>query len=246
MAATAGTARLTAAHRAAQARLAATFAPRMLAVWRLLDPARLDATAADWLAVAVPLVESDRRRSATLAGDYVSAFRTVEIGEGVAPTLAPPSPATAPSLVVTGPATVKASTGRGAPLDRAAEAGRVASTRAAIRHVLDGGRRTILDTVDADPEAVGWARVTSGDPCSFCAMLASRGPVYRSRGSASFASHPTAATHDGDLCSFEPVYIGDGDWPARSRDYRDLWDRSTVGLSGADARRAFRRAHEAA
>jgi hypothetical protein len=49
----------------------------------------------------------------------------------------------------------------------------------AARIALDGGRTTTLDTVKADPAAVGWWRMTDGDPCHFCAMLASRGIVFK-------------------------------------------------------------------
>ncbi len=33
--------------------------------------------------------------------------------------------------------------------------------------VLDGGRGTIVESVKADARAVGWARVTDGNPCAF-------------------------------------------------------------------------------
>jgi len=45
-------------------------------------------------------------------------------------------------------------------------------------------------------------RVTDGDPCHFCLTLASRGPEYKSRATASFQAHD----HCG--CVVVPVYRG--------------------------------------
>jgi hypothetical protein len=55
----------------------------------------------------------------------------------------------------------------------------------AQRLVLQPGRDTVWDAAAADPVRTGVARVPSGtDTCSFCIMLASRGPVYQSQVSA--------------------------------------------------------------
>jgi len=51
---------------------------------------------------------------------------------------------------------------------------------ATIKEAENGGRRTNMWAVDDDPVVIGWARVQGGeDSCGFCAMLISRGPVYR-------------------------------------------------------------------
>jgi hypothetical protein len=69
--------------------------------------------------------------------------------------------------------------------------------------VLAGGRQTIIDGVARDRTALGWARATSGDPCTFCRSLAARGPAYKSEKSADFQPHDHCA------CMPEPVYRGD-------------------------------------
>lgn len=52
------------------------------------------------------------------------------------------------------------------------------------RHVLTPGRDVVDLSASVNPHSAGWRRVTDGDPCAFCAMLASRGPAYRTEASA--------------------------------------------------------------
>jgi hypothetical protein len=66
--------------------------------------------------------------------------------------------------------------------------------------VLDQGRRATIDAAEADKEAKGWARVPEPDACSFCALLSTRGAVYKTRESASFEAHPNCR------CNVEPLF----------------------------------------
>lgn len=53
------------------------------------------------------------------------------------------------------------------------------------RHVRNAAREAVSDAAEVAGTEVGWARVLSGaESCAFCAMLASRGPVYGSEESA--------------------------------------------------------------
>lgn len=249
MAATAEAARLTEAHRLAQSGLAAQTVRQMLAVWPLLRFDDLDGTFDRWLRVVIPVVRAGRGTSARLAGNYLATFRAVELGVDVAPAV----PVLADdvnveqlstSMLVTGPVAIRNGFARGRPAARVVTDARVGSARAATRHVLGGGRDTIIRSVAADRAGLGWARATSGKPCAFCAMLASRGPAYKSKQTATFRPH------DGCHCSPEPVYRRDADWPAGARQFRSLWDDATAGASGGpasgegggDAFNAFRRA----
>lgn len=250
MASTVAARRLTDAHRLAQVRLGVATIDGMLGLWGLLDVRDLDGSTDRWLRATAPYVQAQRRASAVMAADYARAFRQLELGTlaGFAPLLAGPVDPVrlATSLLVTGPVHLRAQMRRG--LREASEAAAVSSARAAMRHAGDGGRDTVIGSVERDTQAVGWARVTSGDPCAFCAMLASRGPVYKTRESAGFRAHGTSATavHDHDACTFEPVYIDDGSWPPKSREFRELWDTATAGVRGPNAqRKAFREAYEA-
>lgn len=239
MAATTEAARLTEAYRLAQARLGAGLVLQLRRVWSLLDPADLDGTFADWLAVVTPLIQAQRGASSAMAGNYLVAFRALELGVGgrFSPTLAGRADpkAIATSMLVTGPASIRSALGRSVPPDRALETAQARSSAAAMRHALNGGRETIIETARGDRRMIGWARATSGQPCAFCAMLASRGPVYG-------ADVVEFKAHDHCTCSPEPVYRDDAEWPRGSRRLRELWDDSTEGLSGDDATKAFRRA----
>lgn len=67
---------------------------------------------------------------------------------------------------------------------------------------------------------LGWARVLAGETnCAFCAMLASRGPVYHSEGTASFDAH------DGCDCGATLVVKGER-WEGEDefKALRALWE----------------------
>lgn len=106
------------------------------------------------------------------------------------------------AITVLGVAGIKAGIRSGSPYRRAVA--KACSRLAAHcgQLALAGGRNLIDITVKYSGRAGGYRRVTDGKPCAFCAMLASRGPVY-SEETAFFESHH----HCG--CSAEIVY---GDW----------------------------------
>lgn len=122
---------------------------------------------------------------------------------------------------------------------------------ASERVVQDGARSTIWAIADRDHRAIGWVRVSrTGTPCGWCAMLISRGPVYRSQASATFAGGASGYTdgdkyHDNCHCFAMPVFGFDeyrnSDLFALNRQYADEWPRVTSGLSGKAAVSAWRR-----
>lgn len=259
MASTPEAAELTEGHRLAQARLGAQVVEQIIATWAVLDPEALDRTVAAWLSVALPIIRQHRASSAALAGRYLSTYRTLELGSAAqpfTPILATvlDTPAAATSLTVTGPARIKAATARGVPLDQAVAKAKVSVSKTAMRHALDGGNTTLIRSVEADQQALGWARATSGKPCAFCAMLASRGGVYRSeataRGgraaSARVGGRPNLAkfeVHDGCNCKPEPIYSSDSRLPRGSERWADLWAEHAHPQHPGDSQlNAFRRA----
>lgn len=147
------------------------------------------------------------------------------------------------SLNVTGPVNIKSKTGRGKTPKQAADEAFVEAAGAASRHMLTGGRKSLLTVIEGDAQAIGWIRVTDGDPCAFCAMLSSRGIVYGSEASAGFKAHSNCA------CTAEPAYSRNAPWPGRAAEFRRLWGE-VVGFapnnkySGDEAIRAFRREYE--
>lgn len=55
--------------------------------------------------------------------------------------------------------------------------------------VRQAAQGTVMDSVIRDKQAIGWARVASVGCCAFCALLAGRGAVYRTKFTATFCPH---------------------------------------------------------
>ena len=105
----------------------------------------------------------------------------------------------------------KAQVKNGATNEEVQEKARQAMEAKVIRLVSDGGRAPLLREVSTGGHgAVGYARVVDADPCLFCAMLASRGAVYRSdafsESNGLFSGDGAFKVHDGCQCTLEPVY----------------------------------------
>lgn len=157
------------------------------------------------VSAALLLVRVYRRISAAAAAAYYEAFRSAAEAAGVPATVLSvdvPEEAVTTSLYVTGRDALRKALAAGQPPEAARATTLVRASGAVTRHIADGGRQTILDSVAADKEALGWARVTDGDPCYFCLTLASRGAVYKSEQSASFEAH------DHCECIAIPVFKG--------------------------------------
>jgi hypothetical protein len=202
MAATVAGDALTDQHRRAQLVLRALTLRQVLAVW---PGFRLDDIAGTWPATEAALlaiIAQRREDSARIAAGYYQAFRTAEGVPGSVPLVLDTFDdsrlaAAMVSLRVTGPATVSRLSGLRAerPMDTAF----VRVSGAVARHVLDGGRQTLLDTMRSDRRRPRWRRITSAEPCAFCTMLAGRGAVYQ-KDTAGFQSHDHCA------CTAEPAF----------------------------------------
>lgn len=150
------------------------------------------------------------------------------------------------SLLGTGPGEVKKQ--MPSPPEPAMNAGRVLSSKVAIRVAIDGGRKVVRRAVDLDHEAVGWARVLNVDPCYFCAMLASRGSVYKhtsfTHSNDLFEGEGVAKVHDACRCGMRPVYSQSDKRDPTSEALWRLWKEHAQGLPAKEAIRAFRRNYE--
>jgi len=126
----------------------------------------------------------------------------------------------------------------GKPPEQAAHTALTRTIGAAARAATSGGRETIMRTMRQDPRAKGWQRVTGGEPCYFCAMLAGRGGVY-SADTADFEAH--------DFCQCEPEPVFTRDRRQQMDDqaiqFKELYDSVAKGTD--DPLIAFRRAYEA-
>jgi hypothetical protein len=129
----------------------------------------------------------------------------------------------------------------GASPDEARDRSAVTLTGTASRLALEGGRDVIEGTVLADDEALGWARIGDGDPCAWCAMLISRGAVYKSAVTAGDANRGGERYHDHDGCQAVPVFDYSSPYQQAAEDLYEEWQRATAGHSGEAARKAWRK-----
>lgn len=112
----------------------------------------------------------------------------------------------------------------------------IETAAAVVRHTEQAGREGMISMVQADEDALGWARVArGGHTCAFCLLMVSRGPVYKSESTGAFRSHSACD------CVAVPVYDRN-DWPGREQYLaaEALYKKATAGES--DLLNAFRRA----
>lgn len=123
---------------------------------------------------------------------------------------------------------------------------------AATTLTLEAAREVVRDAAQADEEALGWIRVPDEDPCSWCAMLASRpgasqGQFYRSAGTAgrdknaNFEGHGQFKWHDHCGCTAVPIFSPDDPHLRRAEDLYELWVDQTKGHGQKAAVNAWRR-----
>lgn len=95
------------------------------------------------------------------------------------------------------------------------------------RFAKDAGRGTVVASAEANGKR--WRRVTDGNPCSFCAMLAGRGPVYRTEDAAGLVvgrnNYGTAAYKAGNVTYGGKVSRGAQTGQDRTRGKRGLGEK---------------------
>ena len=128
-----------------------------------------------------------------------------------------------------------------------------AATGTAAATIYRIGNRTSQKVMDEDENVKGWIRVTSLKPCEFCAMLSSKGPVYKTEKTAKGSRFSTVnmdfKVHDNCACVAEPVYeenLPRHKWPGQSGEFRNFWDQTMKNHDfeyepGMDASREARR-----
>ncbi|MEO7897023.1 MAG: hypothetical protein ABIR65_06975, partial [Pseudolysinimonas sp.] len=124
-----------------------------------------------------------------------------------------------------------------------AEAHRKAGARqaaAAERVAMNGARSTTWAAGELDRRVRGYVRLSrTGTPCGWCAMLISRGAVYRSEKSATYADGDKY--HIGCHCYAEPIFSFDqfdgSSLTALNRRYKAEWKTHIAdkGLTGKAA-----------
>lgn len=126
------------------------------------------------------------------------------------------------------------------------------------RHMLAAGRDAMVDSVesaarksrvkitDNSTTDLRWARVlTGGENCPFCAMLASRGPVYHNATTALIDGKSVRmdAYHDNCDCIAVPVFGDDTQWQgyAQWQALEAKWQKLTEKHFSRGKYRAFRK-----
>lgn len=214
MASTAEGRELTAAHQTAQIVVGARAAAEAHILWDRLDINDLDGSTPYWLASNVRAVNRRVAESQEVASTYLDEYRRAEIGLPAQVALAAPT-GTAVALRVAGPVRIKRLIAAGMGAQEAFDGAFTKYAGMVRRQSMMGGRLTVARTAGRDRRAVGWRRVTDGNPCAFCAMLASRGPVYRD---AAAADGNQYHAHCG--CTAEPEYSYD--WTPTEEEARYL------------------------
>jgi hypothetical protein len=246
-------------HQEAQSGLMVLFAAAMALAWSTyVDPSNLAVTLPRYTVAVNALVRSYGAASSSAALTY---YRKQRLAAGVTGPVrlrvAPPAPveqvkatvdwgtkglygpspaAKAAEPVASVTTDVVTATPDVVP-DPVAAAEKIVSD-AAEQIVLDQSRQTLIDAVQADSKAKGWARVTEPGACSFCLILATRGAVYKSRETGDFKAHNHCQ------CHVEPLFGGSYEPTAQVRAAQAIYKSSTKG-QGSKAN-AFRRAVKAA
>jgi hypothetical protein len=186
--------RLTQQHRKAQLALRAGTLRDLLRLWPAFDINEIDKTWPALEEALVVLIGARGRASAGLASAYYRGTREMMEASGTAtPRLALPSEARAVAgLRIVGPYNAKHQLSLGREASVVAKNTLVNISGETTRHVLNAGRVTVDASVMADKQALGWRRVTSGDACEFCEMLAGRGLVYK-QATVDFEAHAHCA-----------------------------------------------------
>lgn len=229
--------RLAEAHRQAQARIASAAVTDVRAAWPLLDMNRLDTSFPRYAGAVSALTQARRTAASGLGVMFYRNLRDLEAVSGKFNPL-PAAPMDleklTTSLRVTGPVAARSALARGASPAEAERIALAATVGAVQSRIYDGGRGAVLRSMFADPEARGYQRISDGSPCAFCAMLVSRGAVYKADATGGFKAHVKCG------CSAVPFWEPVPAQSAHAADVSRLWD-ATYPEGGYNG---FRRAYE--
>ena len=214
-------------------------APALLAAWSLVDLHNLSGTLPTYQKTIAGLVLKFGRMSAVVAANF---YRDERTAAGVAGRFLP-KPATPAGLDQVNTAVSWATKGLWSPPKASAAAtdasqavsgpslelpGHVKNAQTLVKGVaqkmvVDTGRNTLIEAIQADTKARGWAREARPGACHFCALLSTRGAVYRSEETASFEAH------DHCHCVPVPVFSAHYEPPAYVRQWNQIYTDHASG-----------------
>jgi len=216
-----------------QAAIVTALARDLQRAWPQLNVSELRATLPRFTTLVAALVHRYGSASATAA---VQQYRTERASAGVTGRLTL-IPAQLPRLPQIGQTVDWATQPLWAAEPDIAAAEKLVQS-SAEKLVLDVGRDTIVSNARRDDKARGWARVPEPGACYFCALLATRGMVYK-KATAGFLSH------DHCRCHAEPVFTA-YEPSAQIREWQQLYRDSTHGSGSKNVQRQWRKAYAAA
>lgn len=230
------------AAKAVQMAIRAALMRDVIKLWPALDKARLSETFPGWLRAMSLLITNYRGQSSFAAGRFYRQARAEALG----------SPAPASLIKLAGdpdPQWLARALGFAGPgmlsKDTAQPNTALATTLGtASRITLDGARSTVAETVKKDRAAVGWWFKTDGDPCHWCAMIASRGIVYKEhsldRSNAKFIGDGTAKVHNKCGCGLAPAFSRSQPLDEINHIAEDVYVESTKHVHYTEAVATFR------
>ncbi|WP_370421964.1 hypothetical protein AB8O64_27645 [Streptomyces sp. QH1-20] len=237
-------------HRRRQEALSRVLRTEYLTAWaRYQAAAPGPETERAWSATVALMIHKYGRASAEVAADYYTEARQTAQAKGTftVPVADPPPLAqvTASRKAVRKSAAPRPGDDDAQATERWRITQRDRDLAAVQRLAAQAGRRTIEKAARADPAAVGWVRVTGGNCCAFCAILAMRGLVYADRESA-VRTGSGDSYHDRCACTPEPVFRGrPSDDEPQVAEWEELYYAASHGAYGTEKLRAFRRAFDA-
>lgn len=225
---------LTEAHRTRQLAIAARATIVSRALWQALGTEDIDASVERWMPAQLAALQGFYSQSQQATGAYLTKYRAAEIGSTTGPFVTPRFNRSehGQALLLAGPARVKVLIGRGMAPDEAHAQAFTKFSGIVRRQVLSGGRMAIDATTKADSRAIGWRRISDGDPCTFCAMLVGRGPVYASAERAETVAGTGLEYHGHCGCTAEIMY---GDWKPNptEQEWVDAYDKAAEEADAA-------------
>ncbi|NUT04714.1 MAG: hypothetical protein HOV76_14640 [Hamadaea sp.] len=235
-----------AAAKAVQLAIRAALLRDVVRLWPALDKNRLAETFPGWVQAMTTLVTGYHGQSAAAASSFYRAARAQAMQSPTPASLVQLAPPPQPEWVkrafgFSGPGLLQRDT---------AQPGTALSTTlgTAARIVLDGGLTTVTNTAHADPAALGYFRITDGDPCAFCALLASRGIVYKQDSfrdsNKRFVGPGAEKVHNLCGCILAPAFSRKQALPSISAIARDVYAQSpdVANADSKDKIAAFRKA----
>lgn len=214
-------------HQALQVRQAAAVQVALSAIWdETMDPHDITKSFQAFREKAAPLIGAGRtlaERQATAYYQTLLAYKGLDPADlaGLAKKDFPKSAIKASLTGATGKHLNKAYflNAKGLPNTAVLAQAKADMLGSAKRQILNASRDHLVAISRAHKHIKGWARVTDGKPCGFCAMLVGRGPVY-SEHTAGFESHDKCG------CSVRLVTYdeADGGWTDDAKAYRWAYD----------------------